>query len=31
MVVDSLSHQYEDVGSLLALSEPILEWLEVSI
>jgi hypothetical protein len=27
VISDSLSHQYEDKGSLLALSTPIPDWL----
>lgn len=30
VVVDALFKQYENVGSVLTLSVPILEWLEVS-
>ena len=30
VVIDTLSRQYEDIGSLLALLVPILEWLEVA-
>ena len=28
VVVDALSHQYEDEGSLSALSAPIPNWLD---
>ena len=27
VVLDALSHQYEEEGSLLALSSPIPDWL----
>ena len=30
VVADALSKQYEDMGSLLTLSVPIAEWLEIA-